>query len=174
MHFQVKVTEVAGLWLYCCCCVFSSAEMLEGKKKPKKKKRKKKEQNKCIKLPFCFSSLPSQSGMIFYPKAPPCIFSFSFAFKLLAFRITMAGSCAWCIGVLPKPVPLISFERERERRKKEQKMQRFNNSSVLSLSHLLYVLEHGTRDMVVECWVDRVHLVSMSLFRWVLFLILAY
>lgn len=114
MHFQVKVTEVAGLWLYCCCCVFSSAEMLEGKKKPKKKKRKKKEQNKCIKLPFCFSSLPSQSGMIFYPKAPPCIFSFSFAFKLLAFRITMAGSCAWCIGVLPKPVPLISFERERE------------------------------------------------------------
>jgi len=136
------------------------------KKKPKKKKRKKKEQNKCIKLPFCFSSLPSQSGMIFYPKAPPpCILSFSFAFKLLAFRITMAGSCAWCIGVLPNPVPLISFDRERERRKKEQKMQHFNNSSVFSVFHLLYVLEHGTRDMVVECWVDRVHLVSMPLFK---------
>jgi hypothetical protein len=137
--------------------------MLEGKKKPKKKKRKKKEQNKCIKLPFCFSSLPSQSGMIFYPKAPPCIFSFSFAFKLLAFRITMAGSCAWCIGVLPKPVPLISFEREREGKRNR----RCSASIILLcyLSHLLYVLEHGTRDMVVECWVDRVHLVSMSLFR---------
>jgi hypothetical protein len=133
------------------------------KKKAKKEKKKKKEQNKCIKLPFCFSSLPSQSGMIFYPKAPPCIFSFSFAFKLLAFRITMAGSCAWCIGVLPKPVPLISFEREREGKRNR----RCSASIILLcyLSHLLYVLEHGTRDMVVECWVDRVHLVSMSLFR---------
>ena len=63
MHFQVKVTEMAGRdYMHCSCFVYSLLQKCKG---GKKKKKKKKRTNKCITLPFCLSSLPRQSGMLF-------------------------------------------------------------------------------------------------------------
>ena len=101
-------------------CVFSSAEMQGGKKK---KKKKKKRTNKCITLPFCLSSLPRQSGMLF-PQSKKASFGKD-SRNLKACISNGAVSYLWASKqFMPRIVPLKEKRKNKERKKERKKFKK--------------------------------------------------